>query len=222
MLKAIIFDMDGVIVDTEFLEYDLQAQFIENIKEHDRTLTPLERSEVVGKGLSEIPAIVKKLSGSSLPLDEIKQRYFDFFKQLFSTVDYRSIFRADILEIIEFAKQNQIKLAVASSSRLEHIQNILTECGIIQHFDFIVSGEQFERSKPDPTIYNYTLEKLGVQPESAVAIEDSFFGIQAAQAAGIPVIAYEEKRMHIDQSQAEHCGKDMLEILAIIKQLHSH
>ncbi|MEZ7766121.1 HAD family phosphatase [Haemophilus parahaemolyticus] len=222
MLQAIIFDMDGVIVDTEFLEYDLQAQFIESIKEHHRTLTSLESAEVVGKGLAEIPEIVKKLSGSSLPLEEIKQRYFEFFKQLFSTADYRSIFRADIVKIIEFAKQNQIKLAVASSSHLEHIQNILTECGIIRDFDFIVSGEQFERSKPDPTIYRYTLEKLGVQAESAVAIEDSFFGIQAAQAANIPVIAYEEKRMHIDQSHAEHCGKNMLEILAIIKQLHSH
>ena len=222
MLQAIIFDMDGVIVDTEFLEYDLQAQFIESIKEHHRTLTSLESAEVVGKGLSEIPEIVKKLSGSSLPLEEIKQSYFEFFKQLFSTADYRSIFRADIVKIIEFAKQNQIKLAVASSSRLEHIQNILTECGIIRDFDFIVSGEQFERSKPGPTIYRYTLEKLGVQAESAVAIEDSFFGIQAAQAADIPVMADEERRMDIDQSHAEYCGKNMLEILAIIKQLHSH
>ncbi|OOF81764.1 hypothetical protein BKG97_02010 [Rodentibacter caecimuris] len=79
MLQAIIFDMDGVIVDTEFLEYNLQVKFIESIKEYDRTLTFLERSEVVGKGLSEIPEIVKKLSNSSLPLEEIKRRYFDFF-----------------------------------------------------------------------------------------------------------------------------------------------
>lgn len=104
MLQAIIFDMDGVIVDTEFLEYDLQAQFIDSIKKHNRTLTPLERSEVVGKGLTEIPEIVKKLSGSSLSLEEIKQRYFDFFKQLFATVDYLSIFRGDIHKIIDFAK----------------------------------------------------------------------------------------------------------------------
>lgn len=153
-LKAIIFDIDGVIVDTEFL----QAQFIENIKEHDRTLTAFEHAEVVGKSLSEISEIVKKLSDSSLPLEEIKQCYFDFFKQLFSTEDYRSIFRMDIGKIIKFAKLNQIKLAVASSSRLEHIQNILTECGIIQRFDFIMSGEQFRYRKPDQTIYCYTLE----------------------------------------------------------------
>ncbi|MBF0750560.1 MULTISPECIES: HAD family phosphatase [unclassified Pasteurella] len=220
MLQAIIFDMDGVIVDTEFLEYGLQTQFIESIKEHDRTLTPLEYSELVGKGLSDIPEIVKKLSGSSLPLEEIKQRYFDFFNQLFSKVDYPSIFRSDIQKIIDFAKQHHIKLAVASSSRLEHIQTILTKCGIIQHFDFIVSGEQFERSKPDPTIYRYTLKKLDVQAKNAVAIEDSFFGIQAAKSAGIPVIAYEEKRILIDQSEADYCGKDMIEISTIIQKLH--
>ncbi|OOF53944.1 phosphatase [Rodentibacter genomosp. 2] len=220
MLQAIIFDMDGVIVDTEFLEYNLQAKFIESIKEHDRTLTLSERSEMVGKGVSEIPEIVKKLTSSSLPLKEIKRRYFDFFNQLFSEVDYLSIFRSDIQKIIDFAKQHHIKLAVASSSRLEHIQNILTKCDIIQHFDFIVSGEQFERSKPDPTIYRYTLKKLDVQAKNAVAIEDSFFGIQAAKSASIPVIAYEEKRMLIDQSKADYCGKDMIEISNIIQKLH--
>lgn len=174
----------------------------------------------MGKGLAEIPEIVKKLSGSSLSLEEIKQRYFDFFKQLFATVDYLSIFRGDIHKIIDFAKQHGIKLAVVSISHLAHIQNILTQCDIIQYFDLIVSGEQFERSKPDPTIYRYTLEKLGVQAKNAVAIEDSFFGIQAAKAAGISVIAYEEKRMYIDQSNADYCGKNMNDILAIIRQLH--
>ena len=111
-------------------------------------------------------------------------------------------------------------MAIASSSHLAQIQNILTQCDIIQYFDLIVSGEQFERSKPDPTIYRHPLEKLGAQAKNAVAIEDSFFGIQAAKAAGISVIAYEEKRMHIDQSNADYCGKNMNDILAIIRQLH--
>lgn len=96
--------MDGVIVDTEFLEYGLQTQFIENIKENDRPWACGSSQ----KNLSEIPEIVKKLSCSSLTLDEMKQRYFEFFKQLFATDDYRSIFRADILKIIEFANQKRI------------------------------------------------------------------------------------------------------------------
>lgn len=220
MLQAIIFDMDGVIVDTEYLEFSLQKQFIEELKTHTRPITLEQQSEVVGKCLKEIPVIIQKLSESPLPIEEIRTRYYAFFQNLFSTVDYLSIFRAEIRQIIQFAKQNQLKLAVASSSQKAHIETILTACGILQEFDFIVSGEQFERSKPDPTIYRYTCAELGVKPENAVAIEDSYYGMLSAKTAGLTVIGYEEKRMLIDQSLADHMGKDMMEILTIIQKLY--
>lgn len=220
MLQAIIFDMDGVIVDTEYLEFSLQKQFIEELKTHTRPITLEQQSEVVGKCLKEIPVIIQKLSESTLPIEEIRTRYYAFFQNLFSTVDYLSIFRAEIRQIIQFAKQNQLKLAVASSSQKAHIETILTACGIKQEFDLIVSGEQFERSKPDPTIYRYTCTELGVKPENAVAIEDSYYGMLSAKTAGLTVIGYEEKRMLIDQSLADYIGKDMTEILSIIQKLH--
>ena len=220
MLQAIIFDMDGVIVDTEYLEFSLQKQFIDNIKTHSRPITLEQQSEVVGKSLKDIPVIVQKLSESNLSIEEIRTRYYQFFQDLFSTVDYLSIFRAEIKDILRFAKQNQIKLAVASSSHKAHIDNILTVCGIKHEFDLIVSGEQFEHSKPDPTIYRYTCEQLGVKPENAVAIEDSYYGMLSAKTAGLTVIGYEEKRMLIDQSLADYMGKDMTEILAVIEKLH--
>lgn len=221
MLQAIIFDMDGVIVDTEYLEFSMQKQFIENIKEHNRPITLEQQSEVVGKSLKEIPMVIKKLTESSLPLAEIQTRYQAFFNDLFSNVDYLSIFRSDIKQIIDFAKAQGIKLAVASSSALSHINNILTECGIKDDFDLIVTGDNFARSKPDPAIYRYTCEKLGVKPENAVAIEDSYYGMISAKTAGLTVIGYEEKRMIIDQSPADYMGKDMSEILALIKRLHA-
>ena len=158
MLQAIIFDMDGVIVDTEYVEFTLQKQFIADIQEHHRPITLEQQSEVVGKSLREIPEIVKKLSGSSLPLAEIQTRYQAFFNDLFSKVDYLAIFRADIQQIIAFAKAQGIKLAVASSSALSHINHILTVCGVKDDFDLIVTGDDFARSKPDPAIYRYTLE----------------------------------------------------------------
>ncbi|QLB42584.1 HAD family phosphatase [Mannheimia pernigra] len=217
MLQAIIFDMDGVIVDTEFVEFDLQQQFIEQHKEHDDEISFEARSEVCGKALSDIPEIMQRLTKSSLPLEDLKTRYQAFFENLFNNVDYPSIFRSDIKLILDYAKANNIKLAVASSSALAHIQRILTACGIIDEFDLIVSGEQFEHSKPDPTIYRYTCEKLGVPPENAVAIEDSYYGMKSAKTAGLTVIGYEEKRMLIDQSLADYMGKDMVEILGIIQ-----
>lgn len=220
MLQAIIFDMDGVIVDTEFVEFSLQQQFIEQHKEHDDEISFEARSEVCGKALADIPEIMQRLTKSSLSLEELKTRYQAFFENLFNNVDYPSIFRSDIKLILDYAKANNIKLAVASSSALAHIQRILIACGIIDEFDLIVSGEQFERSKPDPTIYRYTCEKLGVKPENSIAIEDSVYGITAGKSAGLTVIAYEETRMLVDQTQADFKGKDMAEILAIIKQVH--
>lgn len=136
-------------------------------------------------------------------------------------MDYRTIFRSDIKQIIEFAKAHRIKLAVASSSALSHISNILTVCGIKDDFDLIVTGDDFARSKPDPAIYRHTLDSLGVSAEHAVAVEDSYYGMLAAKGAGVTVIGYEEKRMIVDQSLADYMGKDMTEILALIKWLHA-
>lgn len=220
MLQAIIFDMDGVIVDTEYVEFELQQQFIDQVKEHNRPITLAQRSQVVGESLKEIPKIIKQLTESSLPIEELRTRYYAFFNEIFSRVDYQSIFRHDIQKIIQFAKQQQIKLAVASSSNMAHIHNILSACGIKDQFDLIVSGEMFDRSKPDPEIYRYTLAQLGVTAANAVAVEDSFYGMQAAHQAGLRIIGYEETRMMIDQSLADYLCKDMHEILAVVKKLH--
>lgn len=218
MLKAIIFDMDGVIVDTEYTEFMLQKEFIEKLKQHSRPITLEQQSETVGKSLNDIPEIIKKLSGTSLSLQQIRQQYRDFFRQIFSQVDFVSIFRQEIKHIIHFAKQNNIKLAVASSSPLTHIENILSTCGIKQDFDLIVSGEMFSASKPNPEIYQYTLNILQVSAQNAIAIEDSYYGILAAKKAGLTVIAYEEKRMIVDQSQADYIAPDMNAILQLITQ----
>lgn len=218
MLQAIIFDMDGVIVDTEYTEFMLQKEFIEKLKQHSRPITLEQQSETVGKSLNDIPEIIKKLSGTSLSLQQIRQQYRDFFHQVFSQVDFVSIFRQEIKHIIHFAKQNNIKLAVASSSPLTHIENILSTCGIKKDFDLIVSGEMFSASKPNPEIYQYTLNTLQVSAQNAIAIEDSYYGILAAKKAGLTVIAYEEKRMIVDQSQADYIAPDMNAILQLITQ----
>ncbi|OBX02956.1 phosphatase [Gallibacterium genomosp. 3] len=220
MLQAIIFDMDGVIVDTEYVEFDAQRQFMRELLTNNQEITLEQHSQLVGLSVKEIPAMIKKLCSSPLSVAEITERYQRFTQQLFSQLDYLSIFRQDINKIIQFAKQNGIKLAVASSSRKAHIGNILSICGIKEEFELIVSGENFQRSKPDPTIYRYTLEQLGVRAENAVAVEDSFYGMVAAKEAGITVIGYQETRMIIDQSLADYMGKDMQEILGIICQLH--
>ncbi|SUN77062.1 phosphatase [Streptococcus massiliensis] len=141
-------------------------------------------------------------------------------EQKYFQLDYRPLFREKIVDILDYAKEQGIKLAVASSSREEHILEVLRACGIRDYFDVIVSGENFSESKPNPAIYQAALRSLNVAANQAVAIEDSSYGILAAKSANLTVIAYEETRMLVDQSLADYKGKDMGEILALIKNLN--
>lgn len=219
MIEAIIFDMDGVIVDTEFLEFCLLKKFIHRLNDGVILFSDDELSVLAGKSYQDLYTTISFFTGNKYTIEEIEVLYSDFIEKEFSSIDYLTIFRRDLIKIIDFCTNNKIKLAVASSSRKTHIEDVLTACKIIEYFDFIVSGEQFKVSKPDPEIYHYTINKLGVDIGKIVAIEDSFSGILSATRAGLKVIAYEEIRLPIDQSYADYIAKDMLNVYEIIKCL---
>jgi len=218
MIKAIIFDMDGVIVDTEFQDFRIQQEFIK--KENpaiDQTATNFD--ELIGQSYDMLYETLRKFIGTDHPLKEIKERFETFNDTEYESINYLQLFRKDIVSIIKWAKTNEILLAVASSSTYEHILDVLTSCGINEYFDVIYSGEFVKESKPNPEIYLNTLKKLKIEPEQAVAIEDSYYGISAAKTAGITTIAYKEIRTAVDQRAADYLAADMMKIHEIIKKL---
>ncbi|MGM0240713.1 HAD family hydrolase [Enterococcus sp. AZ103] len=220
--KAIIFDMDGVIVDTEFLDFDIQRQFIA-VENHEPIDPDTSKYNVlVGRSFDDLYLTLASFLKEPLPLDTLKSKFESFNEEKYEGVDYAKLFRKDIVKILKFAKEQNIKLAVASSSEHNHILEVLKNCKIESYFDVIFSGEFVEKSKPDPEIYRITLDKLGVLAENAIAIEDSAYGITAATSAGITTIAYQETRMTIDQSHADYLGKDMKEIFQLIANIFKH
>lgn len=219
MTKAIIFDMDGVIVDTEYVEFGFLKEFIHHINNGTAHFSDSELSVLVGKSYHDLYSTISFFTGNRFALDEIGQRYCEFISGKFSSLNYLDIFRHDIRKVIDLCKDRNIKLAVASSSRKLHIEDVLTACNIRNDFELIVSGEQFKKSKPDPEIYKYTTRKLGVDAKNAIAIEDSYSGILSAKSAGLHVIAYKEERLPIDQSQADYTADTMLDALAIINRI---
>ncbi|QGM81070.1 HAD family hydrolase [Otariodibacter oris] len=221
MLNLIIFDMDGVIVDSEFVGFSYLQKFVEQIKQRTTPISHEEYSAIIGRSYDDLYLAIKDLSQSNLSIKEIGIKLGEFSKQHLSNIDYFSIFRKDILHIIQFAKQNNIKLALASSSEVKRMEQILADCGIRQYFDYVVSGTVFPKSKPHPEIYQHVLAHFNLSADQAIAIEDSSLGIESAKGAGIKVIAYEENRMAMDQSLADYKGKDMQAILAIIQHLYS-
>ncbi|MGM0166691.1 hypothetical protein IGI39_001653 [Enterococcus sp. AZ135] len=210
--------MDGVIVDTEFQDFRIQQEFIK--KENpaiDQTATNFD--ELIGQSYDMLYETLRKFIGTDDPLKEIKERFETFNDTEYESINYLQLFRKDIVSIIKWAKANEILLAVASSSTYEHILDVLTSCGINEYFDVIYSGEFVKESKPNPEIYLNTLKKLKIEPEKAVAIEDSYYGISAAKTAGITTIAYKEIRAAVDQRAADYLAADMMEIHEIIKKL---
>ncbi|QIM62844.1 hypothetical protein A1D29_05815 [Pasteurellaceae bacterium Orientalotternb1] len=219
MLKLIIFDMDGVIIDSEFVGFHLLKKFVNELRTFEEPITDMQLSAIIGRSYGDLFLAIQQLCRSPLSIEEIGERLLNYDKDYWQSIDYLSIFRHDIKHIIAFAKANHIKLALASSADRNHIEHILTLGGIRTDFDFIMSGRELPKSKPDPTIYRNVLEHFHLPAEQAIAIEDSSHGIAAAKGAGLRVIAYEERRLAMDQSQADFKGEDMKAILAIIKKL---
>lgn len=219
-LKAILFDMDGVIVDTELEDFKTQVAFVETVnQEHGRSSEGIDFSVLVGKSYGALQRQLHEFTGGVLGPDELWERFLAFDRERHECVDLVSLYRSETEDVLALAKRCGLKTAVVSSSSTERIEEVLSVCGIRDDFDLLVSGEFLERSKPDPTIYRNALRQLFVESAECVAIEDSAYGIEAARAAGIPVIAYEETRVPIDQSAATWKVRNLSEAAAIIRSL---
>lgn len=209
MLKAIIFDMDGVIVDTEYCDVTIQKNFLQTLVTSPDMISEDAHLSLVGRSYDDLAQAIKDITKTSLKLSEISEQLSVYAGKAHEALDYQALFRKDMLKILSLAKANQIKVAVASSSPRSHIMKILDTCGIADAFHVILSGEDFPESKPHPAIYQAVLDALSIVPEEAIAIEDSYYGILAARRAGLDVIAYREDRLKVDQSQATVVKDDM-------------
>ncbi|AXQ79312.1 HAD family phosphatase [Streptococcus chenjunshii] len=220
MLQLIVFDMDGVIVDTEYLDFQLQSAYIKSLSANPEQLTHDDFSNLVGRSGTDLLMQIKELSQTELSFDEIEQGLADIEKEKYQAENYLPLFRSDITAILQYARGQGILLAVASSTQKPYLLDILKNCEIEEYFDLVVSGQDFPESKPNPAIYQSVLQKLGVPASKAVAVEDSPSGIEAAKGAGIYTIAYLEERMAVDQSQADILAKDMKEVLSHVRKRH--
>ncbi len=183
--KAIIFDMDGVLVDSEPHHVKIEKQLFAKLK---LNISEEEHNTYMGKATNVMwDEIIhnKKLSYSSKELveqtEKISKRYFA--QQKLPPID-------GLVEQLEKLKKNKTPMAVASSSGQEIIDVILKSNGLDKYFKYMVSSELVGESKPEPDIFLHTAKLLGVKPEECIVIEDSTNGIKAAKTANMFCIAY--------------------------------
>lgn len=206
MKKAIIFDMDGVLIDSEPLYRKRREDFF---KQHDIVLSEDQQQEFIGSNPDDM---FRFLFPNNLSKQNIFKRDYLNYKHN-QVVAYTEIINPDLVRTLGQLKQHHVKLAIASSGSLDSIKAFLKANHLLNNFDVIVSGTQFERSKPHPAIYLETLSQLKLSASECLAVEDSTHGIQAAKSAGIEVLGLKDARYPIDQSQATATITSLLDIL---------
>lgn len=179
-IEAVIFDMDGVLVDSEthwMGGYEILFKKLNDVFTFD-----LYKELYGSSDFYQIDYLSEYFNKSK---DEITKIRHDFFENY--PIDYGKYKMPYVDELLRYLKDKNIKLAVASSSNKKDIEKMIVECGLEGYFDLIVSGYSFEKSKPDPEIYNYTCEQLAIKKENILVIEDSIYGVESAMNAGLDV-----------------------------------
>ena len=200
-MKAVIFDMDGVIVDTEPYNMERVYQYVLSLNPRAKREDMYQNAGRVKQDVwTRIANIIGLERGWEETMLDYRQNWVPYHP---FEIPYKKIFREETIDILNWAREHGVKTAVASSTAYEKVKEILTEVGVVPYLDLILSGEFFERSKPDPAIYLKAAELLGVEPEDCVAIEDSTVGITAGYRAGLRVIALIDDRFGFDRSLAD-------------------
>jgi len=187
MIKALIFDFDGLILDTETPEY-LAWQNI--YQEHGFELPHEEWGKIIGGyGISDFDAAEHLTLLSQGRLDSVSLR--SRHKLECNAAIARESVLPGVLETIHEAKRLGLKLAIASSSRHEWVDEHARRLGIFHYFDKVICADDVGvgRTKPNPDLFLLALKRLQVQKEAAIVFEDSPNGVLAANRAGIYVVA---------------------------------
>jgi len=183
MLQTLIFDFDGIIINSEFIVFELWKEFA---ADHGLELPLSEWIKCVGSTNDAFDPY-EWLASHSINLPPKKEFNFTM-EQKARQLIYDEPLLPGVENLIQDAARNNIALAIASSSDTEWVHTYAEHHDIKKYFQTIVAGDQVARRKPFPDLFRTALERLNAQPETAVIIEDSYNGLRAAMAAGVRCI----------------------------------
>ena len=214
-IKAVLFDMDGVIFDTE-REYLKEWEAI--FKKYGYKMKKEIYISVMGRGRKKVKEIFKEKFGEDLPIDKM---YIEKDKMLKKAVENNKVpLKEGALELLEFLKENGYKIALATSAKRERVKIQVRHAKIENIFDAIVCSEDITNSKPDPEIFLKAAEKVCVNPENCIVIEDSEAGIKAAFNAKMMGFHVEDLKK-ADESILKYSYKNFKNLIEIKEYIKS-
>lgn len=202
-IKAVIFDLDGLVVDSEPLWTEARNKLL---SQFDARVTAEDKLKTMGGGYREgIDYFINKYD---LPMtfEEFSKQEQDILDRLYSK---KLKFKPGAAELIQKLKESNIVIAIATSvprKRLEFALKRLSLGG----FDVMITGDDIKKGKPDPEIFLKAAEKLGVDPKECVVLEDSPFGVAAARAANMKAVAVYDDRYISEEEFLRRSEPDLI------------
>lgn len=197
MIKGVVFDFDGVIVDSEYISYECYRDFLKNYNISFLKEDYIEHCP--GKTLLTTMNFFQKHYNLEYDIDKACA-FFRQREQYYVDKDGVSL-KAGVKELMNYLKNKGIHICLATSSVKKRAITILDEHQLTGYFDDFVFGDEVARSKPFPDIFLTACKKIGINPDEALVIEDSEAGIEAAYNAKISVICIPDMK----EPDHEHC-----------------
>lgn len=205
MIQGVVFDMDGVLADTEYFYQRRREAYLQRM---DFPM-PAEM-DFVG---SNEKAIWEALVPDDAELREQMLQGYRAYRH-FHPEDYAALADPQVQPLFQSLHQRGIKVAIASSSPRGMIRRLMEAAGVTELVDYVISGEECTAHKPNPEIYLRAMAALGLTPENSFAVEDSPTGIAAAKNAGMTVYALRPRHGEkMDQTAANAVMNSLMEVI---------
>lgn len=216
MIKAIIFDMDGLMIDSERVTFEC---YQERLKDMNLTMDEEFYKTLLGKPIKGIYQRFYDVYGNDFPIENVIQDVHQLMAERFETEGVPV--KKGLVELLHYLKDNNYKTIVATSSDRDRVDKILAQAKITEFFDDSICGDEVTKGKPNPEVFLKSCQKLGVNVDEAIVLEDSEAGIQASYDANIKVICIPDMKYPEKQYEEKTFKilKDLTEVTAYLKSL---
>lgn len=214
-IELVIFDMDGLMFDTERIYY---KAWQESATAHGYHMSWETYVQIVARNSRYIEKVLKEILGEELPYDAICKDKRAIADQIIAKEGITK--KEGLIELLDYLDKRGIKKAVATSSMREKALRYLELGEIKERFDWIICGSDVEESKPNPEIFLKVANHFGIAPEVCIVLEDSRLGIQAAKAAGMTGIFIPDL-VQADEEILENTSKVVQSLSEVITLLEN-
>ena len=214
--QAVVFDMDGIIFDTERLVIEFWKEVA---KKHNIPNVEHTCIQCLGTNRVRTREIFLENYGADFPFDPYRAEVTELFNTHYKGVPLPT--KPGVRELLSYLQEQDIKVGLASSTAQHLVRDEIGTAGLLPYFQTLVCGDMVEHSKPAPDIFLKACEILNADPTKSIAIEDSFNGIRSAHCAGMTPIMVPDQVQPTDEIRtlAFHVMPSLLDVLNWLKTL---